>query len=252
MGPAIVQLRRAQLMAPNSPYQALVTLTLAAAYLGDSRCEQTRLLLAGRRALLQQEPYKSTSAFPGRFCPVPPGQVHRAGRREASDLLSTLWRDQENDVLGIVGQYLKAQAYRDIGFWDQAEKLLRAAAKDAHRPMSVALEYLLAETLQQQNRAAEARALFEKLAAERSAYQPRARLQLAHRTWRRRSSTNAPANARAFGSSTRSWTMPPSCNSGVPLSKAPATSPKPPNASPAKRPCNALQAARLRYSETRG
>ncbi len=53
-----------------------------------------------------------------------------AARREASDLLSTLWRDQENDVLGIVGQYLKAQAYRDIGFWDQAEKLLRRAAQD--------------------------------------------------------------------------------------------------------------------------
>ena len=179
IGPAIVQLRRAQTLAPRSAYQPLATLALAAAYLQQACPEQTRALLAGQRLVMQKEPAKATAAFLDAYAQFRLAKATNSTRREASELLSTLWRDQEGDLLGAVGQSLRAQAYRDLGFWDQAERLLRHAAAQTPGPMKPALEYLLGDTLLQQNHGDEATRLFEKLAATPSAFRTRARLQLA-------------------------------------------------------------------------
>jgi tetratricopeptide (TPR) repeat protein len=165
---AITQLKHARIMAPKSPYQPFAGLVLAAVYLKDGQLEQARLTLANQRAQLQKAPFKGTAA-----------KANKSGRREAGELLSLLWHDQDETLLGSVGQFLMAQAYRDLGIWDQAERLLRQATKNADGPLIAGLQYLLADTLTRQNRFEEAGGLFEKLAAGPSAYRARAVFRLA-------------------------------------------------------------------------
>ncbi len=176
---AIVQLKHARIMAPKSIYQPFAGLTLAAAYLKDGRPEQARLVLSGQRLQLQKAPFKSTAAFLDCYAQFQLAKANKAGRREAGELLSLLWRDQDDMLLGSVGHFLMAQAYRDLGFWDQAERLLRQATQKADGPLITGLEYLLADTLVRQNRGEEAGKLFEKLAAGPSAYRARGVFQLA-------------------------------------------------------------------------
>jgi tetratricopeptide (TPR) repeat protein len=176
---AIVQLRRAQALAPHSPYQPLANLALAAAYLQEERPDQARIVLAKQRASLQKEPYRPTAAFLDAYAQFRLAKATNTSRREASELLSTLWRDQDETLLGPVGHSLIAQAYRDLGFWDQAERLLRQATTQTQGPLNASLTYLLGDTLLKQNRREEAGRLFAKLAATPSSLRTPARLQLA-------------------------------------------------------------------------
>ena len=102
-----------------------------------------------------------------------------ATRREASDLLSTLGPELDNALLGSVGLGLGARAYVELGFSDQAERHLRQGLTKVKGPASPALEFLLAETLLNQDRRDDALPLFEKLATTPSQYRAKAAFQLA-------------------------------------------------------------------------
>jgi tetratricopeptide (TPR) repeat protein len=179
VGRALVQFRRAQTLAPRSVYQPLATLLLAAACLQQAWPEQARAVLGQQRPLLQKEPYRVTAAFLDAYAQYRLAKSTNAGRREASELLSTLWRDQDETMLGPVGHCLMAEAYRDLGFQDQAERLLRRVAPQTHGPMVQHLNFLLGDTLLKLNRRDEAAGVFEKLAATPSPFRRRALWELA-------------------------------------------------------------------------
>jgi tetratricopeptide (TPR) repeat protein len=176
---AIVHLRRAQPTAPMSAYHPLATLTLAAAYLEQGQPENTRTLLAQHRSILRTDPYKPTAAFLDAYAQFRLTKSTQQNRRLASELLGTLWRDQDQTLLGSLGNGLIAQAYRDLGFWDQAERLLRRTLAQTKGPFVSPLEYLLGDTLLRQNHRDEAIGLFEKLAASHGPRSAPARFQLA-------------------------------------------------------------------------
>jgi tetratricopeptide (TPR) repeat protein len=178
-GPALIQLRRAQALALRSPYQPLASLVLAAAYLQDAQPDQARAVLAKQRVLLQKDPYKPAASFLDAYAQYRLAKKSNSGRREASELLSALWRDLDDAMLGPVGYYLIAQAYGELGFWDQAERLLRQVAPHTHGPIALGLECLLGDAILKQRRRTEAMTVFEKVAAQPSPFRLRARLQIA-------------------------------------------------------------------------
>ncbi len=175
----IVHLRHAQATAPHSPQHAEATTALAAAYVLDKQPEAARTTLAKERALLQKSPCKATAAFVDAYAQYHLAKESSPARREASDLLGTLWRDQDKTVLGPLGDLMIAQAYRELGFWSHAEQILRRTTPPARSTLARAIEYALADTLMKQQRREEATKLFEKLAGAPSNYRPQARLQLA-------------------------------------------------------------------------
>ena len=130
--------------------------------------------LAKDRAQLQKDPYRATAAFLDTYAQYRLAKGNIAGKRAASDLLSTLLRDQDESMLGVVGSYLIAQAYRDVGIWDQAERLLKQALAHCKSPLAPGLEFLLADTFLKHNQRTEAVALLEKLTAQPNRYRAEA------------------------------------------------------------------------------
>jgi tetratricopeptide (TPR) repeat protein len=176
---AIVQLRRAQRLAPGSPYQPVAALLLAAAHLHQAEPDEARRVLTKHRAKLRVEPHKQTAIFLNAYAEYRLAKPANGSRREASELLNALWNDLSDNPLGPIGDGLIARAYLDLGFGEPAEQRLRKSLKTTQGPYATSLEYLLGETLLTQDRRADAVALFEKLAASKSPYQSKARFQLA-------------------------------------------------------------------------
>ena len=176
---AIVPLRQAQRVAVESPYHPVATLTLAAAHLEQGDGELARATLAKHRAVLHKEPYRVTAAFLDTYAQFRAARKAGDYRRETADLVSTLCHDQEESLLGPFGLWLMAEAYRDLGFFEQAEKLLRKTAKDLHGPFTSCLDYSLADTLAQRGDHAEAARLFEEVTARDTPYRAKARFELA-------------------------------------------------------------------------
>ena len=160
----IVHLRHALATAPHSPHHGHAVVALTAGYLLSDQPDKARTVLAKERALLQTSPCKATAAFLDAYAQFQLAKESSQARREASDLLSTLWRDQDKTVLGPLGDYLLAQAYRDLGFWSHAEQLLRQAGKQARGSLEKAVELSLADTLLQQQNREEGERLLVKLA----------------------------------------------------------------------------------------
>jgi tetratricopeptide (TPR) repeat protein len=179
VGQALVQLRRTQTVTLRSPYQPLATLVLAAAFIEDGQPDQTRAVLAKQRSFWQKEPVKPTAAFLDAYAQYLLAKANQAVRREASELLNALGDEQDENLLGSVGHFLCAEAYRELGLYDLAERLLRRAAPRAGGTMALRLEYLLADTLLRLNRAGDAAGLFEKLSERRPPFRTLARWQLA-------------------------------------------------------------------------
>ena len=113
---AIVNLRHAQATSPHSAQHARATVALAAAYLLNQQPEIARIILAQDRAAFLKSPCKATAAFLDTYAQYQLAKKSSPGHREASDLLSTLLRDQDQTVLGPLGDYIIAQSYRDLGF----------------------------------------------------------------------------------------------------------------------------------------
>lgn len=176
---AIVQLRRAQNFAPGSAYRPVAALLLAAAYLQKNEPENARHVLARERPTLVKDAHKPMAVFLDAYAEYRLAKANRGGRREAADLLNTLWPDLDGKPLGPVGAGLVASAYYDLGFCEQAEKQLRRALEAGQGSYTAGLEFLLARTLWKQNRHADAVGLFQKLAATRSPYRDKSRFQLA-------------------------------------------------------------------------
>jgi tetratricopeptide (TPR) repeat protein len=176
---AVALLRRGHLLAPQSAYHPLAILELGAAYLQNQEPEQTRLLMAKERNSLQKNPFKSTANFLDIYAQFRLGKQDKINRRDASDLLGSLWQGQDDALLGPVGQRLIAQAYRDLGFWSEAEKVLRGAVKKTEGSLLPQLNYLLADTLLKQNQRDQAVKLLTKLAAAPSSHHYAALFQLA-------------------------------------------------------------------------
>ena len=176
---AIIQLGRAQKLAPGSPYRPIATLLRAAAHLQEGEPENTRLVLAKNRAELLAERHKPTALFLNAYAEYRLAKPTNGGRREASELLNSIWQGLDDNPLGPIGDALVAHAYLDLGFGEQAEQRLRQALRTTQGPCVVSLEYLLGETLLTQNRRADAVALFEKLAGSKSPYQGKASFQMA-------------------------------------------------------------------------
>jgi tetratricopeptide (TPR) repeat protein len=164
---AIPLFRRAQTLAPGSVHQPLAALNLAAAWLMVGKPEQARGALQKQRVALRQAPYKDTAAFLDGYATHQLAVAAKLLRREGSDLLSTLLQNQDTTLLGPIGQTLIAQAYDDLGFPDQAERLLRKALANVHTKTSLAtnLELKLAEALLKQDQRSKAQPLLEKVAA---------------------------------------------------------------------------------------
>ena len=135
--------------------------------------------MAQHRKELLREPAKPIAAFLDAYAQYRLAKPANSGRREASELLNSLWHGLDDNALGAIGHGLMARAYYDLGFCEQAEQRLRQTLAEIHGPYAAALEYLLGESLQKQDRRADAVALFQKLAASPSLYCARARFQLA-------------------------------------------------------------------------
>ena len=176
---AIIQLRRAQTLAPGSRYVPVTTLLLAAAYLQQEELEKVRLVLTKHRAEMLKEPCKSMAAFLDAYAQYRLAKPAHGGRREASELLGALWHGLDENPLGSIGHGLMARAFFELGFAEQAEQRLRQTLAESHGAGALALEFLLAETLLMQDRRADAVTLFQKLAAASAPYGARARFQLA-------------------------------------------------------------------------
>ena len=170
---AIGQLRHAQVMTPKSVWHGHTTVALAAAYVFNQQPDLARKALAKERDMLQKNPCKATAAFLDAYAQYQLAKEVSPARREASDLLGTLWRDQDKTVLGPLGDRLVAQAYRDLGFWSHAEQILRQTKPHAQSTLAKAIEYCLADTLMKMQRREEATNLFGKLAALRRSIAPR-------------------------------------------------------------------------------
>ena len=177
---AIVHLRRAQSVAERSPYHPIATLALTAAYLQDGDLEAAHRTLAQNGAVLQLEPYRPTAAFLERYVQYRLAKAKSgASQRDVGDLVGTLWRDKGDTVLGAYGQWLIARAYRDLGFWDQAEQVLRRSLVDAQGPFKTCVEFTLADTLVKRDQRAEAAQIFSRCAEAETPYRARARFELA-------------------------------------------------------------------------
>jgi tetratricopeptide (TPR) repeat protein len=176
---AIAQLRRGQAMGARSPYQPMITLTIAATYLAQGQPDEARRAMEAHRAVLHQEPYRNTAGFLDCYARYQIARANGAVRREATDLISTLWQNQDKSFLGPLGLSLLAQAYGDLGFWEQAEGLLRRAAAEKRGALTISIEYKLAETLLLQNQRQKAQPIFEKIAASSSRRRNHANYQLA-------------------------------------------------------------------------
>jgi tetratricopeptide (TPR) repeat protein len=178
---AITVLWRAQLLAPNSPYQPLATLNLAAAYISQGQWKLARATLDKHRIPLHQDPYKPTAAFLDAFARYKLAKAEGPARRETTELISILWHHKDATLLGPVGLYLLAQAYEELAFLDQAERLLRKASVSArkHACLAIGLDRKLGEVLLKLNQREKAEVLFEKIAATDSPHRVHANLHLA-------------------------------------------------------------------------
>jgi tetratricopeptide (TPR) repeat protein len=180
--PAIALLRRAGASGGDSPYRPVATLTLAAAFLQDGDLESARKTLVQNRAGLQAPPYRSTAAFLDSYVQYRLAKGLKetnASRREVADMVGTLWRNRDDTILGPYGQWLVAQAYHDLGFSDEAERLLRRALPEARGPFKASVEYALAETLLKKGQHDEAARMFAQCAEPESRHRVRAIFQLA-------------------------------------------------------------------------
>ena len=179
---AIGILRRARVSAVDSPYHPVATLTLAAAFLHDGDLASARAILAENRAVLQAAPYRSTASFLDsyvRYRLAKEPKEMNANRRDVVDMIGTLWRNRDDTILGPYGQWLVAQAYRELGFGDEAERLLRLTLPESRGPFKASVEYALAETLVKKGQHDEAAQLFSQCVEADTRYRPRARFQLA-------------------------------------------------------------------------
>ncbi len=176
---AVIQLRRAQTLAQGSPFQPIAVLFLAAAHLQLGEPDDVRRVLMKHRDKLLAEPHRPTAIFLNAYAEYRLAKPANGGRREASELLRSLWSGLDDHPLGALGDGLIAHAYLDLGFSQQAEQRLRQSVKSIHGPYLASLKYLLGETLLTQDRRADAAALFEKLARSKSPYHSKANFQLA-------------------------------------------------------------------------
>jgi tetratricopeptide (TPR) repeat protein len=178
---AIVYLRRAQALAEKSPYHPVAVLALTAAYLQNGEIDTARQILAKNRLILQPDPFLSTAVFLDRYSQF---RIARASKDANSTatvnaLIEILWRNRDDTVLGGYGQWLIAEAYRDLEFWDQAEGVLRLAQVGASGSLKICVENSLGDTLIRTSKRAEAAELFTRYAEMETPYRPRARFQLA-------------------------------------------------------------------------
>jgi outer membrane protein assembly factor BamD (BamD/ComL family) len=120
-GEAIIQLRRAQKLAPGSPYRPVTALLLAAAHLQQEDPENARRVLIKNRAELLLDPHKPTALFLNAYAEYRLAKPVNGGRREASELLNSFWHGLDDNPLGPIGDNLIAHAYLDLGFAEQAE-----------------------------------------------------------------------------------------------------------------------------------
>jgi tetratricopeptide (TPR) repeat protein len=176
---AIRELRRAASLAPKSAWQGVNALLLTAAHLRCDDWPGARQVLNKHRKTLQKEPCKSMAAFLDAYGQYRLAKPLNGGRREAGELLDTLGADLDDRLLGPVGWCIAAQAFQDLGFADQAERLLRKTVAKSRGPVVSSLEHLLAESLLAQNRQDEAIPLLEKLAKSETPARPNARFRLA-------------------------------------------------------------------------
>ena len=179
---AIVHLRRAQTLAERSPYHPIGVLALTAAYLQIGDLEGTRQTLAKNRLAVQREPYLATAVFLDRYLQVRAaraGKDANASHKSVNELIEILWHNRDDTVLGEYGQWLIAEAYRELGFWEQAERVLRLAHVGVSGPLKVSVEYSLADTLMKVNKRTEAVEIFTRHAEMESPYRARAHFQLA-------------------------------------------------------------------------
>jgi tetratricopeptide (TPR) repeat protein len=176
---AIVQLRRAQRQAPGSRYRPVATLLLAAAHLQQDEPADARLALAKYRIDVMKEPNRPTAMFLDAYAAYRLAKSAGGGRREASELLDSLWLVVDDNQLGPFGDGLIARAYLDLGFGEQAEQRLRKTLAKTRGPYVPLLEFSLGETLLARERRADAVVIFQKLAADPSPHRTKAKFKLA-------------------------------------------------------------------------
>ncbi len=176
---AIFLLRRTEKLAPHSGHHPIASLTLAAAYLTHGEPHQVHAILERNRRVMNQPPYKGQAAFLDALARYYTAKGTPAHRREAADVLKTLWQMVDPTLLGPIGYCLAAEAYDEVGFPDQAERLLRQAATHTQSPMMPLVDLKLGAILLKQGQRESAKLLFEKVAQGSSAASGRARFQLA-------------------------------------------------------------------------
>jgi tetratricopeptide (TPR) repeat protein len=176
---ALVSLRSAYILGAKSPNQALAVLTLATCHFRMEQYDKTRMLLAKERDYATKEPYRAMSIFLDAFAQYQQAKSTDSRRRESAELLNALWNQTDLDLLGPIGCLLFAQAYAELGFHDQAEKMLRQGALDRQTPLIDSMEHRMGLLLMNKQEYKQARQLFSKIAERSVTYRKQAGHQLA-------------------------------------------------------------------------
>ncbi|HZZ78301.1 MAG TPA: tetratricopeptide repeat protein [Gemmataceae bacterium] len=179
---AIRHLRRVQAIAGHSPHQPLASLTLAVAHLYAGDPAAARKILTQNRIVLLQERNRAAASFLDAYAEYRLSRATKgasAGDRAINDLVEALWLNKDEINLGLQGQWLVAQAYADLGFSEQAERLLRKAQPTAHGNFRASVEVSLAELHARKGERADARKLLDKWVQPETTQRPRCRFLLA-------------------------------------------------------------------------
>jgi len=176
---ALSPLRTACVLGMKSGYQPFAVLALTTCHLKMGEFNNARLILATNRECLAKDPYNKLAIFLDAYAQFQHAKLSDSTRRESAELLNSLWNQADLQILGPTGYYLYAQSYTELGFYDEAEKMLRQGAQNPHTPLIDCIEFNLAQLIVSKQHYKEARELYTKIADRSPGYRKQAGHQLA-------------------------------------------------------------------------
>jgi tetratricopeptide (TPR) repeat protein len=161
---AIIRLRHSLARSAHASHLPLASLTLALSHLSAGDAEATREVLGQHRIAVLQQPHRAAASFLDAYAAYRIWKVKGSsgGAPAVNDLVEVLWQNKDDINLGLQGQWLIAQAYADLGFGEQAERLLKKAQAAAHGNFKARVDLTLADLLTKKGMRADARKLLEK------------------------------------------------------------------------------------------
>src|SRR5262249_21621188 len=129
-------LRRSVSLGNGTPVQPLATLTLAAGYLLANNPRAARTVLGDARSSLVDSQFRAMAIFFDSLAcyrSVPP---ENPKKREATELLRSLWAVRQSDQLGSVGWLFMGQAYQELGLEDRMATLYQEVLPRVRGPIA--------------------------------------------------------------------------------------------------------------------